>query len=383
MLLDEMLAENVQTEPALSTARAVARFGRSLPFRGLLKNVQGLDNNELLNAAGLGWKVGSLPVVVQGRTEQRLAKDYQAVIRYDSGAILDITSKQFKPHQNSEILSGMQQLAEAGDAEICYAGPLDGGRKVVAIARMNGEFSLPDKTKTWNGHSGNPIPQDGEDTTALFTIISGGHEVGTPFKIRGLAFRQWCGNGAFFTVFANSTLTISHRLRLTMSELARIKRTYESIREEFSTYARDAARLQAVEMEKENSRLYVAELLKPGIAAELGERLKALPSDASLSRQQVWAEVADSLRGRQTLDAIIMENEQSVGFARSGRNLLDAIVQQDGPNGRNLWSGYNGVTWYVDHQRGRNPETGMDAALFGEGARLKESALATALQFAN
>ena len=371
---------NVGNNGASDTSKAVEMFGRALPFRGLLRDVRGKDNGALLADAGLAWKVHTMPVGVIGKTETRKADGYQALVRGDTGGLLSITTDSFKAHQNSDIIGDMQAMAAAGDAEVCFAGALDGGRKVVAIAKLEGEFELPDKHQNTyrNDHAGAGF----SDKTYLFAVISGGHEVGTPFKIRGMGFRRWCGNGAFFTINSASTYTRSHRMAIDAVRL-KIAATYDSIRREFGGYAEQARRLQAVQMEKEQSRLFVAELLKPGIAVTLAERLKRLPSEQTMSYSDVWVEVADTLRGKQVLDSLIAENDAigAAGFARHGKTLLDAIVNQDGANGENLWSAYNGVTWHVDHKRGRNDESGMDAALFGAGAALKQQALETAMRF--
>jgi len=399
-ILDQVVEAGVsERSNSMPTDKAIEQFGHALtnnveskegyvlrgtPFRGFLRDVRGTTDGELLTRSGLAWKVHSKPVAVLG--QMTVAKGYQALVRGDTTELLSIVSDQFKAHQNSEIIERQQQMAAVGQAEIIYAGCLDGGRKVVAVAKLEGEFELPDQRGKsrqhertyWNDHSGT---QTDADKTALFVVISGGHEVGTPFKIRGMAFRRWCANGAFFTVDSESTYTCTHRVPLSNVK-DKIAACYESIKREFCKYGSSATRLQQTAAEKEQMRLYVAELLKPGLANELGERLKKLPSSAALTEQQVWMEVADGLRGKQMLDKLLIENEEEKGFARTGKHLLEAIVEQDGANGANLWSAYNGITWYVDHKRGRNDESGVDAALFGAGANLKEQALATAMKFA-
>lgn len=381
MNLLDMIVNQTGVSPAfrsaISTDTAIANFGAKLPFRGLLKDVRGTQNGELLHRAEIDWSTDLNPVNVCGN----VVEGYQALTRSDNGKVLSITSNQFKPHQNSDIMADMQALAAAGDAQICFAGSLDEGRKIVAIAKLEGEFTLPDKRQqkfAWNGHSGNRTAQDGEDKTALFVVISGGHEVGTPFKVRGMAFRKWCGNGAFFTCAAKSTYTRSHRVSIER-ESAKIAACYASIREEFGDYAFSAGRLQAIAMQREQSRLYVAELLKPGLAETIGQRLNA---ENPLKAHEVWEEVAMSLRGRQALNEMLVQSSEEPGFARIGKTLLEAIMNQDGANGDNLWSGYNGITWHVDHKRGRSDESGVEASLFGAGADLKERALTTALRFA-
>ena len=41
---------------------------------------------------------------------------------------------------------------------------------------------------------------------------------------------------------------------------------------------------------------------------------------------------------------------------------------------------YNGVTYWVDHVRGRKPETALFSSIYGEGERLKRRALKVALE---
>lgn len=346
------------------TTEVINRFGRGLPFRGLLKNVQGLHPSQIPAASGLDWKTVTLPVSAVGKRESRVINGYKALVRSDNGETLTIASQAFKAHQNSEILGDMLTTAEIGDAEIVMAGALDGGRRVVAVAKMNGEFTLPNVTA---------VPVKAGDLTALFAVISGGHEVGTPYKIRGLAFRLWCANGAFFTTGSTASFSVTHRLNLS-EHRAQIAATYEAIRNEFGQYGANAHRLQSTPMERNQSRLLVAELLAPGIANRMQE---AMPT---LSRADLYEHMS-TRPGGMFLNEMLKAHEDTPGFARTGRNLLDAIVNQEGSNGANLWSGFNGVTWYVDHVRGRNPESGVNAAMFGEGARLKESALSTALSF--
>ena len=372
---------------AIATDVAVSQFGRSLPFRGQLKDVRDTTNGEFLTRADLAWKVHTMPVAAIGARGQRVIPGYQALVRGDTGETLSITSDRFKSHQNSEIVDGIAKLADVGQAKLCYAGPIDSGRKIVCIAQLAGEFTLPNErgsdgnfARAWNGHTGNKTPLDGEDQTALFAVISGGHEPGTPFKVRGMAFRKWCGNGAFFTVGAAATFTCTHRVSIGSADANRLCQTYDDIRAQFETYGETAKRLQRTAMEREQARLYVAELLMPGAAEKIGVQLNS----AGLAPSGVWQAVADSARGKQVLNKLIADATEAGegGFARQGKHLLDAIVDQDGSNGANLWSGYNGITWHVDHVRGRNAASGVDGSLFGAGAVLKERALETAKVFA-
>ena len=46
--------------------------------------------------------------------------------------------------------------------------------------------------------------------------------------------------------------------------------------------------------------------------------------------------------------------------------------------GQSLWGMVNSVTEYVDHERGKQRDSALDAAWFGEGANLKDRAFTVA-----
>lgn len=333
-----------------TATEAMNAFGAGLPFRGLLKPVAGLCGVALLERAGLDWRVVTAPVDVAGNRGHRRADGYQALVQTGTGKILAITSDKFKPHQNADILRDIEALAAAGDAEIIFAGALDGGCRVVAVARLNGSFNLPAVGGRRNNNHAGPV----DDRTELFVVISGGHEVGTPLKVRGLAFRLWCANGAYFTSQAKSTFTVTHRSGI--AQCNSIAATYTSIGEEFGTYGSTAQRLLTVPTNPYLRRLYAAEVVVPGTVAQI--------TSGSVA----------------SLDALVVRDE-----ARYGRllpTLIEAIGTQRGSNGENLWTAYNGVTHWVNHARGRSDTSGVDAALFGAGAVLGQRALTVATQFA-
>lgn len=380
-LLEQLeLRAEVESSKRLDVAQLTRTFGRNLPFRGLLKPVT--PNDPL---PGLNWNVTEQALT---RADGHDVPAYKALVRDDTGQTLAVTSRDFRPHQNAQIFSTMNELAAAGDATIAYAGPLDDGRRVAAVAFLSGEFGLPDKRENsyWNDHAGARKPTD---RTALALIISGGHEPGTPLKVRGMAFRLWCANGAFFTVDSRAGYRLTHASRLTAANRDEMKRAVEAIRNEFEAYGETAAKLQAVDVEREASRVYVAELLKPGFTRELAVRmageglLTGLQADVETPGLLPLTLAAANKHPEATANLLdlLAEAEEGRSNQRTAGALLNAIANQEGANGANLWSAYNGITYHVDHVRGRSVATGVEASLFGTGAKLKEQALETARAF--
>jgi hypothetical protein len=371
-IVNGTLAVGIGTNRLMNnTAAATRKWANRLPFRDQLKDVSSVPDSEVHKVAGLDWRAVPMKVGIIGRTETREAKGYQGIVRSDNAELLSITSDSFKIHQNNQIIGDMAAMAQAGGAKIALAGPIDGGRRIASVVRLDGSFGLPNKRPV-NTHAG-PV----DDTTELFAVISGGHEVGTPYKIRGIAMRLWCANGAYMSEASNATLTLTHRLAITADVLRRVALTFDAIRRQFEQYADVAGQLAGVDANEQQNRLYVAELLQAGSSRKVAEKL-GLPDARP---DQVWAELADEIRGRRVMDALIRESDK-LNASRKAGALLEAIMQQDGRNGDTLWNTYNGVTWHVDHVQGRTDESGVDSALFGEGALLKERALDVARGFA-
>src|SRR3989304_2356593 len=78
--------------------------------------------------------------------------------------------------------------------------------------------------------------------------------------------------------------------------------------------------------------------------------------------------------------------DDETGYSARQRNILDNVVSLCvdgvGNDGQTAWSAYNGVTQYVTHAYGRNANSRLRAAWYGEGRRINDRAFAVALQLA-
>lgn len=80
----------------------------------------------------------------------------------------------------------------------------------------------------------------------------------------------------------------------------------------------------------------------------------------------------------------LLDIEEGDTVGRLFDNLLDAYVHQPGfeHTGGKMAAAYNSVTYWVDHVRGRKPESSLFSMIYGDGARLKRKALQLALEMA-
>jgi hypothetical protein len=70
--------------------------------------------------------------------------------------------------------------------------------------------------------------------------------------------------------------------------------------------------------------------------------------------------------------------------SKSATAVLDILDTQPGAEmgEGTFWQLYNGVTYHVDHQMGRNSDNRMNSAWFGGGVKKKQEALALAVEMA-
>jgi len=301
-----------------------------------------------IGEAGLNWKTVPLPVLVQGRERTKVAEGYQALVRSDNGDILDIVSSQYKPIQNSKMMSLMREFMEGIGVEMETAGSLKGGRVVWALGK------IPTSGLTVNG-----------DWHEAFVLVSTGHESGFAFQAQPTGMRVVCHNTLMFARGQESSARFrhNHRSRFTAQDA---KDAYEIVSAGvlgLEQYAAQLERMQKISMGQEETQRYVLELLQPHLLAE-AVREREIPI---AGRQET---------GKGLLDQMLTERMEidPERFNRPVKSLLDAIVEQPGAQPGTLANAFNGVTYYVDHRRGRSRDSGLAAAWFGEGARLKQKA---------
>jgi phage/plasmid-like protein (TIGR03299 family) len=109
---------------------------RKQPWHGLGTVVNQAPHSEAaLYLAGLDWAVKQRRVEVSGLA----VEGYWANVRSDTGAVLGIVGKRYRPVQNSEAFMWTDALIGSGEVRYETAGALQGGRTVWLLARLNEE----------------------------------------------------------------------------------------------------------------------------------------------------------------------------------------------------------------------------------------------------
>lgn len=155
-------------------------------FRGLDSAIGSNDTTEeMLAKSGLAWKTVPMPMLIQGKTENRPSQ-FKSLVRSDDGHELGMCTKDYMPIHNVQIVDCMKRIADAGEMTITHLGSMNHGERVFASVKMHGEFSIepsgseltPDRSLAIHNQTWDSISADDRsrlDTTELHGIMGSGH----------------------------------------------------------------------------------------------------------------------------------------------------------------------------------------------------------------
>lgn len=358
-----------------------------------------MEDRAFFSAAGLDWKVIKLPVLIQGKTEQRPANGWRALVRSTDGKCLGMATDEYQPVQNAEVWEFFRRFCDAGEMKLETAGSLCGGAKVWALAKMPGSFSLPNRPN---------------DKTEMYCLFSTGHRPGFATQAELTAVRVVChntldaargrygkgGDGQQFGRFR-----LSHLAKWNHSHLRKAQGIVQQGRQALEQYQQDAELLSNVHTDRDTNYAYLVNLFQPELVEKVINAAYAPGGKQQFSVTEAIAQPeVQAAAGRRVLENIMLGSSLEaqaqagarvigllVGQAQKGKldysptvqRVQQAITAQPGGNHGTLWDTLNGVTYYVDHVKGREASASLDSALFGQGRATKSAALDLALDYAD
>lgn len=326
--------------------------GDGVPWHGLGTEVpDALTAADALSASGQDWTVSVESLVTASGIPVIDGRRCKAIVRDDRQAVLGIVGRRYKPIQNKEAFDFLDSLAADQTIRYHTAGVLGAGERVWILAQLKGDITIP---KT-------------DDTIKRFLLFSNSHDGTSAARVFWTPIRVVCQNTLNQAVRGakGEGVVIRHtgNLESKVAEAQRVLglavKAYDDIKGMILASAK-------VKLSDTQRKAYFNSLFgpKPGRANdEDGE-----------SADEV------STRTQKTLDRL----EE---LAHTGRGNDVKAVRGS------LWTAYNAVTEFIDHERGTRVSKGSDGNLigdersqrlnsiwFGSGARTKEQAweLATA-----
>jgi phage/plasmid-like protein (TIGR03299 family) len=303
------------------------------PWHKLGQVIEPGDSADVIRAkAGLNYDVLRAPVqygvprMVAGMNvpDLREVKARDVLYRSDTGADLGVVSRKgYKVHQPSEIVSFFAELSSVAGFQIEVAGALNDGKRIWVLAKVADGVSI--------------IGSDKVDPYFLMATSFDGSlaTIGQPTAIRAV-----CHNTVSLALQDGTRrFVLPHRSEW---KTDRIRTCFEEIYGSFEQFARNARTLAERELTDVAAKAFVAGLLaKRAPAAQPGQVF-------DITKTRGFVRIMDLFNG-----------------AAIGSNLT---------GGKTAWQLLNSVTEYVDHERGRNRDTGLNAAWFGDGDSIKTEA---------
>jgi phage/plasmid-like protein (TIGR03299 family) len=290
------------------------------PWHGLGKVISGLATaEEALKFAGLDWNVVLQPSYMPNESGDDFIKvpGQFHVVRDSDWKPLGAVGKDYKPFQNSEAFSFMNQITDtgSGDAIFSTAGSLFGGSRVFMTLRIGDTFTVA-----------------GDDAHQLFLMVTNAHDGKQSFTAAVTPIRVVCNNTVTMALNgAKQKWSLRHRVSLQ----DKVQNAREALEMSFK---------YEEEFEKEVERMLDIQITK--------DKFYKI-ADTIIPESKVQHDISvDELMK-------IWENEPTV-YTEGGKG--------------NGWDAFNAVTYFADHKDYRTPESAFNSIIgTGTGQGFAES----------
>lgn len=297
-------------------------YAGELPWHGLGQQVSDdITTDGMMKAAGLDWSVTKQPMYyMDDLGEMGEVPGKSALVRSSDNKVMDIVGQDWNPVQNAEAFEFFREFVDTGDMQMHTAGSLKDGKMVWALAKVNDGFTI--KTA------------QGEDSVESYLLFSNPHQYGKSIDVRFTPIRVVC----------NNTLTLS--LNQNVDQYVRMghQRPFN---------AEDAMATLGMAHKKLETYKEAAEYLCQ----------KSYTTDDMLNYfNQVFPSASDR-------DSNKSREAQEVMHTQAGANLGEGT----------FWQLFNTVTYMTDHTLGRNSDTRLQSAWYGQNQNVKKKALELAV----
>jgi len=244
-------------------------------------------------------------------------------------------------------------------------GGLKGGAVVWALAKLNG-----------NGASDTNI--GGVDPMKGYMLMTTSHDGSLRTICQATDIRGVCWNTISAIIAEKSNqFMMKHSSKWTSARADEARKIMGMATIQIQKNHEIFEKLAKVAVDDKGREEYVVRLLG-------GESLLAqVAANTTGDHKQAGASVLDSIVSK---DVKAKDGDASNDLGRLGKAILEAIVTSPGSElvtaKNTLWGAVNGVTYHVDHERGRSQDTRLAGAWFGDGDRLKRDAVRVACDMA-
>ena len=277
-----------------------------------------------ITEAGLNWHIVEQPIYTQSEHGLSPVKSHKSLVRSSDYQLLGIVSEAYKPLQNQDAFSWFDFLLHDGDVSLESAGSLKDGKRVWILARIN-----QDPTDIIKG-----------DRVEPYLLLSNSHDGSTAIWIQFTPIRVVCSNTLSYALSKRQNdksvgraFRIRHQGNIEQ-KLGKAKTALNFARQRFEVATDEYKAMARMQLNQQDLDLYLSLVLD----TDTPQSVRAYP--------------------------------QVVANFESGR----------GNKGQTLWDAYNGVTEWLDHQRGNSDSSRLESAWFGNSAKTRAQAHSVALE---
>jgi phage/plasmid-like protein (TIGR03299 family) len=304
-------------------------YAGETPWHGLGVQVSNdLTPAQMQQKAGLDWTVQEVESYIDFN-DTKLPTGQKSLVRSTDGKVLTNVGKGWNPVQNSEAFEFFSEYVLAGDMEMHTAGSLKGGKNVFALAKVKESFTIL-----------------GEDQVDSYLLFSNPHEYGKAIDVRFTPVRVVCNNTLTFSLNMQSKNAVKMNHRSVFNP-DMVKEQMGIAHEKFAQYKEMAEFLSTKRFSVESLMNYYSEVFP---YTHRSSEAPTTMDDLSKNARDAYA---------------VLETQPGAGFGEG-----------------TWWQALNSVTYLTDHQMGRNAETRMQSAWFGQNQARKLVAVNKAVEYA-
>lgn len=304
----------------------------------------------MLDVAGLNWQVEPRTIAIADQVIDPEKNEpvfympgtgglFRAIVRTDTNHIFQVATTFYQPVQNSQIIDFFHDYCEAGHATMETVGALRNGAVVWALAKLNG---------------GSSAELAGGDKLKGYLLLATSHDGSMRTIGRATQIRVVCNNTLSAAI---SGSLVKGKDAAGVFSMMHTRKWDEVVKAE----AQETMGMASEQVAKTN--------------ALAGELAKATIDEAG------WMEFMGKLLGE---DKVV--NPKTAALMPMAQQIRHATVNSPGSDmisaKGTLWGAVNGVTYFADHVRGKSQDGRLAAAWFGDGDRLKRTAVTIAAEMA-
>lgn len=349
---------------SMVTRNIAIHAGAETPWHGLANRVAAnATPEEMMVAGGVNWPVRKHRLAMRtpdGQLVTETLDNYRAIVKGDgSNYVFQIATQRYNPVQNQDVVGFFQEFCESGDAQLEIVGSLKDSAIVWALAKLN---------------SGDGTIGCSEDVGQAYIMLATSHDGSLQTVVKATDVYVVCWNTMSAALAGKGAMwSLKHSAKFN-GGMSKAKNVVRMSIEAIQANHEIACQLAKVKID-EKGRI---------------EFINRLIGGKSLLEQVIEDNEAPILSTTDLLGAAVERTMATEGdeanLNRVGKAILNRIIDSPGSDLQSrkgtLWGAVNGVTYYVDHERARTTDARMFNGQFGDGDRMKRTALQVAIEMA-